>query len=80
MSRGTYDRHFDDDGIDTLGMYLVDGVDADAFAERVLALSEGRQQLRASSNAKRTMRSPSAPSCCGTVSRSGCAAACASKA
>ena len=51
MSRRTYDRHFDDDGIDTLGLYLADGVDADAFAERVLALGEGRQQLRASSNA-----------------------------
>ena len=51
MSRATYDRHFDDDGIDTLGLYLADGIDADAFAERVLELGEGRQQLRASSNA-----------------------------
>jgi len=51
MSRATYDRHFDDTGIDTLGLYLADDIDADLFAERVLKLAEGRQQLRARSNA-----------------------------
>ena len=51
MSRATYARHFDDDSIDSLGLYLADGVSADAVVERVRALSEGRQRLYISSNA-----------------------------
>ena len=51
MSRATYGRHFDDDSIDSLGLYLADGVRADAVVERVRALSEGRQRLYINSNA-----------------------------
>ena len=51
MSRATYARHFDDDNIDSLGLYLADGVSADAVVERVRALSEGRQRLYVNSNA-----------------------------
>ncbi len=50
VSRATYDRHFDDDAVDTLGLYLADDIDSEAFAERVVALAAGRQVLRASSN------------------------------
>ena len=51
MSRATYARHFEDDSIDSLGLYLADGVSAEAVVEEVRALSEGRQRLYISSNA-----------------------------
>jgi putative ABC transport system permease protein len=50
MSRATYARHFDDDGIDSLGLYLADGVSADTVIEQIKALSAGRQELYISSN------------------------------
>ena len=50
MSRATYARHFDDDSIDSLGLYLADGVSADTVIEQIKALSEGRQELYISSN------------------------------
>ena len=50
MSRATYDRHFNDDGVDTLGLYLEDGVDADEIVAQVKALSAGRQSIRVDSN------------------------------
>ncbi|MEO1203053.1 MAG: FtsX-like permease family protein [Pseudomonadota bacterium] len=50
VSRTTYDRHFDDDAVETLGLYLADGVDAATLAERVIELAAGRQVLRATSN------------------------------
>jgi putative ABC transport system permease protein len=52
MSRATYDRHYRDDGIDTLGLYLADGVRADNVVATVKDLSAGRQQLRVDSNAR----------------------------
>ena len=52
MSRATYDRHYRDDGIDTLGLYLADGVRADDVVAKVKDLSAGRQQLRVDSNAR----------------------------
>ncbi len=51
MSRATYARHFEDDSIDSLGLYLDDGVSVDAVIERIEALSAGRQALYISSNA-----------------------------
>jgi putative ABC transport system permease protein len=50
MSRATYARYFDDDSIDSLGLYLADGTSADAVVEEVRALSEGWQRLYVSSN------------------------------
>jgi len=52
ISRNTYDRHFNDDGIDTLGLYLADGIDVDDAIATVQSVSEGRQQLRVDSNAR----------------------------
>ena len=52
MSRSNYDRYFDDDGIDTLGLYLADGTDVDDVIAAVNAVSEGRQQLRVDSNVR----------------------------
>ena len=52
MSRATYDRHFDDDGVDSLGLYLEDDVDADEIVARVKAISAGRQEVRVDSNAR----------------------------
>jgi putative ABC transport system permease protein len=51
MSRATYARHFDDDSIDSLGLYLADGVGVDKIIEQIEALSAGRQKLYISSNA-----------------------------
>lgn len=51
MSRATYRRHFEDDSVDSLGLYLADGTSAAAVIEQVDALSNGRQELYVSSNA-----------------------------
>jgi putative ABC transport system permease protein len=50
MSRATYDRYFSDDGVDTLGLYLEEGVKADDVVAQVKALSAGRQNVRVDSN------------------------------
>ena len=52
MSRATYDRHFDDDGVDTLGLYLADGVSADDVVATVQALGAGTQEIRVDSNVR----------------------------
>ena len=52
MSRQTYDRHFDDAGVDSIGLYLDASVDTDAVIARMEAISEGRQKLLINSNAK----------------------------
>lgn len=52
MSRNTYARHYDDDTIDSLGLYLANGVGADAIVEQVEALSSDRQELYIASNAR----------------------------
>ncbi len=52
MSRGVYDRHFDDDGVDSIGLYLADDADPEAIMARVGELSEGRQEIRFNSNAR----------------------------
>ena len=51
MSRSTYDRHYDDPGIDTLGLYLADDGDAEAMAAAVERVAAGRQRLDIRSNA-----------------------------
>ncbi len=51
MSRATYARHYDDDTIDSLGLYLADGVSADAIVGQVKTLSSDRQELYVTSNA-----------------------------
>ena len=50
MSRATYDRHFDDDAIDTVGLYLADGIDGDIISDRVLESAAGIQAVRVASN------------------------------
>ena len=50
ISRATYARHFDDNAIDSVGLYLADGVSAEAVIERVQALAAGRQTIRVASN------------------------------
>lgn len=50
MSRSTYDHFWSDDGVDSLGLYLEEGADAEGLMATVRALSTGRQSLRMSSN------------------------------
>ena len=52
MSRTTYDRHFVDDGVDSIGLYLTDGADDNAMIAQVEMLSAGRQQVLVNSNAR----------------------------
>jgi putative ABC transport system permease protein len=51
MSRRTYVRHYLDDTIDSLGLYLADGIEAAAIVAQVEDLSADRQRLYVSSNA-----------------------------
>jgi putative ABC transport system permease protein len=50
ISRATYDRHWDDDAIDSIGLYLSGGADVDDVMARIGAIGNGRQQLRFESN------------------------------
>jgi putative ABC transport system permease protein len=50
MSRATYDRHFDDDGIDSIGLYIDENLDVDTVIARLKSMSEGRQELLINSN------------------------------
>ena len=52
MSRDVYDRHFDDDRVDSVGLYLADGADAEAIMGEIESLSDGRQAIRFNSNAR----------------------------
>jgi putative ABC transport system permease protein len=52
MSRTTYDRHFNDPGIDAIGLYLADGASADDVIAEIEAISAGRQKLSISSNVR----------------------------
>ena len=51
ISRPTYARHFNDDAIDSVGLYLADGISAETVIARVEALAAGRQTIRVASNA-----------------------------
>jgi putative ABC transport system permease protein len=50
MSRATYERHFSDDAIESVGLYLARGIDTDAIIQSVQELAAGRQALRVASN------------------------------
>ena len=52
MSRTVYDRHFDDDGVDSVGLYLSDDADPEAIMARIGEISEGRQDIRFNSNVR----------------------------
>ena len=52
ISRNNYDRYFDDDGVDTLGLYLSDDTDVEDAIAAVKTVSDGRQRLRVDSNAR----------------------------
>ena len=52
MSRATYDRHFDDDGVDSIGLYLADDIDVEQIMAQLAKISEGRQQILINSNHK----------------------------
>ncbi len=52
MSRATYDRHFDDPGVDSIGLYLSPGIDADDVMAQLQTLSKDRQDLLINSNVK----------------------------
>ncbi len=49
MSRRTYNAHWQDRGVDSLGIYLDDGQDTAAAADRVRDASLGRQAVRVAS-------------------------------
>jgi putative ABC transport system permease protein len=52
MSRNVYERHFDDDRVDSIGLYLFDHADPEAIMVRIGEMSEGRQEIRFNSNAR----------------------------
>jgi putative ABC transport system permease protein len=52
MNRRTYDRYFDDRGIDSVGLFLDAEADLDAVIDRLHAVSRGRQSIAISSNAR----------------------------
>ncbi len=52
MSRATYDRLFEDDGVDSIGLYLAADADAKTVMSELRALSAGRQSLLMTSNAE----------------------------
>ena len=52
MSRNVYEQHFDDDRVDSIGLYLFDHADPEAIMVRIGEMSEGRQEIRFNSNAR----------------------------
>jgi putative ABC transport system permease protein len=52
ISRNVYDRYFDDDRVESVGLYLSDGTDAEPVMARIAELAEGRQDIRFDSNAR----------------------------
>lgn len=52
MKRSRYERYFRDPAIDSVGLYLEDGYSTESIIERVREVSEGRQQLIMSGNAR----------------------------
>jgi putative ABC transport system permease protein len=52
MSRNVYERHFDDDRVDSVGLYLAEGVDPESILARIGDISDGRQEIRFNSNAR----------------------------
>ena len=52
ISRRNYDRHFADDRVDSLGLYLRDGADPDKVIDKIIEISSIKQELRVTSNTK----------------------------
>jgi putative ABC transport system permease protein len=52
MSRATYNRHFDDPGVNSIGLYLDDTVKADDVIAQIEVMSKGRQKLTINSTVK----------------------------
>ena len=52
MNRRTYDRYFEDPGVDSAGLYLAPGFSADDVMDEIRALADGRQALIMNSNAR----------------------------
>jgi len=50
MSRSTYDKFWDDPNIDSIGLYLSTGVDADDVIQKLTAIGNARQPLVVRSN------------------------------
>ncbi len=50
ISRATYDRHYTDPDVDSIGLYLADGVDVDETIAAIGRLASDRQALLAESN------------------------------
>ncbi len=50
MSRSTYDRFWNDPGVDSIGLYLSPGTNIDELMQRMTAISAGRQQIIMRSN------------------------------
>ena len=51
MSRSTYDRHYGDPGVDSIGLYLEEGTEVDSVMTAIGIVASGRQSVRAASNA-----------------------------
>lgn len=52
MSRNTYDRFWDDPQIDSIGLYLRPGTDAQQLMQQLEAISAGRQKILIRSNSE----------------------------
>ena len=52
ISRRNYDRYFADDRVDSLGLYLEDGVNADELTKKIIQNSNLSQELRVISNTR----------------------------
>ncbi len=50
MSRANYDRYFDDDGVDSIGLYLAPGTSPDEFINKIKEISNLKQNIRVNSN------------------------------
>ena len=57
LSRATYDKHWNDDNIDSVGLYLADGVEVSSIMTQVEISGAGRQEIRVASNVKIRERS-----------------------
>ena len=52
MSRANYDRYFEDERVDSLGLYLADDTDPDEVTLKILQNNNLAQELRVTSNTK----------------------------
>ena len=52
MSREAYERLFDDAGVDSIGLYLEEGIDPETVKSQFRQIAEGRQALMMTGNAR----------------------------